>query len=70
MREIIIMFPLQAELKGYSVDNFERLEEMRDKVDTLRSAREEKRKNVCLLLVYMLPRIADTRIKLISGRRI
>lgn len=39
---------LQAELKGYSRDNYSRLDEMKERADTLRSAREEKRKNVSL----------------------
>lgn len=37
---------LQAELKGFSRDNYSRLEDMKERTDTLRSAREEKRKQV------------------------
>ena len=36
----------QAELKGLSRANYERMEEMKERVDGLRSAREEKRKQV------------------------
>lgn len=37
---------MQVELKGYLVDNYDRLEDMRDRVDFLKSVREEKRKYV------------------------
>ena len=36
----------QAELKGLSSQNYVRLEEMKDRSETLRSAREEKRKHL------------------------
>ncbi|KAL5016433.1 hypothetical protein ScPMuIL_006022 [Solemya velum] len=36
----------EAELKGYSRENYSRMEDMKDRVETLRSAREEKRKNL------------------------
>ncbi|WAR02632.1 TCHP-like protein [Mya arenaria] len=42
----------EAELKGYSKDNYTRIDEMKDRVDTLRSAREEKRKNVAQEKLY------------------
>lgn len=43
----------QAELKGFSKDNYVRLDEMKERADTLRSAREEKRKNVSLLVTFL-----------------
>ena len=39
---------MQAELKGFSRGNYNRLEDMKDRAETLKSAREEKRKNVSL----------------------
>lgn len=42
----------EAELKGYSKDNNTRLDEMKDRADTLRSAREEKRKNLAQEKLY------------------
>ncbi|XP_048753198.1 trichoplein keratin filament-binding protein-like isoform X2 [Ostrea edulis] len=45
-------YKFEAELKGYSLDNFDRLEDMKDRVDSLRSAREEKRKNLAEEKLY------------------
>ncbi|KAK3611704.1 hypothetical protein CHS0354_034375 [Potamilus streckersoni] len=42
----------EAELKGYSPDNYSRLEDMKERVDTLRSAREEKRKQIAEEKIY------------------
>lgn len=42
----------EAELKGYSNDNYTRLEEMKDRAGTLRSAREEKRRNIAQEKLY------------------
>ncbi|XP_033747698.1 trichoplein keratin filament-binding protein-like [Pecten maximus] len=42
----------EAELKGYSKANYTRLEDMRDRADTLRSAREEKRKGLAEEKLY------------------
>ncbi|KAL4223980.1 hypothetical protein ACF0H5_017439 [Mactra antiquata] len=42
----------EAELKGFSRDNYSRLDDMKDRADTLRSAREEKRKNVAQEKLY------------------
>lgn len=42
----------EAELKGYSKDNYTRLDEMKERADTLRSAREEKRKHVAQEKLY------------------
>ena len=42
----------EAELKGISPDNYSRLEEMKDRSETLRSAREEKRKVLAEELMY------------------
>ncbi|XP_046575008.1 trichoplein keratin filament-binding protein-like isoform X2 [Haliotis rubra] len=36
----------EAELRGYSRDNYSRMEEMRNRADGLKSAREEKRKHM------------------------
>ena len=36
----------QAALRGYSKDNFARIEDMKDKSEELRSAREQRRKQV------------------------
>lgn len=44
------LFCLQAELKGYSKDNFSRLDDMKERATSLRSAREETRKNVSVWL--------------------
>ncbi|XP_053375365.1 trichoplein keratin filament-binding protein-like [Mercenaria mercenaria] len=42
----------EAELKGYSRDNYSRLGEMKERAETLRSAREEKRKNIAQEKLY------------------
>lgn len=42
----------EAELKGFSRDNYSRLEDMKDRADTLRSAREEKRKQLAEEKLY------------------
>lgn len=42
----------EAELKGYSKDNYTRLDEMKERAETLKSAREEKRKHVAQEKLY------------------
>lgn len=42
----------EAELKGFSKANYSRLEDMRDRADVLRSAREEKRKGLAEEKLY------------------
>lgn len=43
---------IKAELKGFSLDNFDRLSEMKDRSESLRSAREEERKNIAEEKLY------------------
>ncbi|XP_061166307.1 trichoplein keratin filament-binding protein-like [Saccostrea echinata] len=45
-------YKFEAELKGYSLDNYDRLEDMKDRVDSLKSAREEKRKHLAEEKLY------------------
>jgi len=43
---------LQAELKGYSPDNYSRINEMKERSEALRSHREEERKQIANEKLY------------------
>lgn len=46
------LFSPQAELRGYSPDNYSRLSEMKERSESLRSAREEKRRGIAEEKLY------------------